>query len=239
MSNMLQSVQKEIAIMKKLNHVNCVRMFEVIDDPTSHKLYLRLEFVSGGQCMPSANHTTPLPLDTAQGYFADLILGLEYLHHNHVLHRDIKPENLLVCKETGRLKLADFGVSQFVNAESEGDLISKSAGTPAFMAPESCVPGAFHGKLADIWAAGVSLYFLVHGKCPFICANVLQLYDMIREQEITYDAGLPVPLLDLLQKMLEKDPAQRMRIEQIKQHPWFRHPQHEVAPSTVVITQVP
>ena len=44
---MLQSVQKEIAIMKKLSHPNCVRMYEVIDDPTSNKLYLRLEFVSG------------------------------------------------------------------------------------------------------------------------------------------------------------------------------------------------
>jgi hypothetical protein len=54
MSNMLQSVQKEIAIMKKLNHVNCVRLYEVIDDPTSHKLYLRLEFVSGSQPRPPA-----------------------------------------------------------------------------------------------------------------------------------------------------------------------------------------
>jgi serine/threonine protein kinase len=58
-------------------------------------------------------------------------------------------------------------------------------------------------------------------------------------QEINYDPGLPGPLLDLLQKMLEKDPAQRMRIEQVKVHPWFRHPKDEVAPSTVVITQVP
>jgi serine/threonine protein kinase len=54
MSNMLQSVQKEIAIMKKLNHVNCVRLYEVIDDPASHKLYLRLEFVSGSQPRPPA-----------------------------------------------------------------------------------------------------------------------------------------------------------------------------------------
>jgi len=112
MSNMLQQVQKEIAIMKKLSHVNCIRMYEVIDDPTSNKLYLRLEFATGGQCMEARNGTAPLPIDVAQRFFTDMILGLEYLHHNHVLHRDIKPENLLVCSETGRLKLADFGVSQ-------------------------------------------------------------------------------------------------------------------------------
>ena len=51
---MLQSVQKEIAIMKKLSHPNCVRMYEVIDDPTSNKLYLRLEFVSGPPARPPA-----------------------------------------------------------------------------------------------------------------------------------------------------------------------------------------
>ena len=109
---MLQQVQKEIAIMKKLSHVNCIRMYEVIDDPTSNKLYLRLEFATGGQCMEARNGTAPLPIDVAQRFFTDMILGLEYLHRNHVVHRDIKPENLLVCTETGRLKLADFGVSQ-------------------------------------------------------------------------------------------------------------------------------
>lgn len=62
---MLQSVQKEIAIMKKLNHVNCVRLYEVIDDPTSHKLYLRLEFVSGSEphhrISPSLRDPPPSP----------------------------------------------------------------------------------------------------------------------------------------------------------------------------------
>jgi len=239
LSNMLQAVQKEIAIMKKLSHPNCVRMYEVIDDPTSSKLYLRLEFVTGGQCMEAANGTQPLPLETAKKYFADMIIGLEYLHHNHILHRDIKPENLLVCKETGRLKLADFGVSQHLESDDgdDGDMITKSAGTPAFMAPECCVPGAFHGKLADIWAAGISLYFFVHGRCPFISSNVMQMYDKIREEEIEYDASLPADLVDLLKKLLAKDPADRIRIPQIKQHAWFLSHRGGEQPERVTVTQ--
>mmetsp|Transcript_14698 Transcript_14698/g.30423 ORF Transcript_14698/g.30423 Transcript_14698/m.30423 type:complete len:404 (+) Transcript_14698:11-1222(+) len=218
MSNMLESVKKEIAIMKKLNHKNCVRMYEVIDDPSQSKLYLRLENVEGGQCMPSDNGTTPLDHATAQRYFVDMMNGLEYLHHNRVLHRDIKPENLLVTKE-GSLKLADFGVSQFI--EDGDDLISKSAGTPAFIPPECCQTGPFRGKLADIWSAGVSLFFFYHGSCPFVCGNMMQLYEMIQNDPIVYDKSLPPEVLDILQGILNKDPAQRFDMGRIKAHPYF------------------
>lgn len=121
---MLENVQKEIAIMKKINHPNCVQMYEVIDDPTNNKLYIRLEYVEGGQCMEAANGTPPLSVDLAKSYFIDLICGLEYIHFNHILHRDLKPENLLVTKE-GILKLADFGVSSPLENEDD-DMMNKT-----------------------------------------------------------------------------------------------------------------
>jgi len=220
MSNMLQSVQKEIAIMKKLDHKNVVRMFEVLDCPTNPKLYIRIEYVDGGQSMPSENGVPPLDHAKARSYFGDLMNGMQYLHFNNVLHRDIKPENLLVTNE-GTLKIADFGVSQVL--DTDDDMITKSAGTPAFMAPECCRAGAFHGKLADLWACGCTLYFFVNGKCPFVNNNVFELYEDIQNNEIEFDASLPADILDLLKKLLDKDPEKRlpMTIEKIKQHPWM------------------
>mmetsp|Transcript_25799 Transcript_25799/g.50401 ORF Transcript_25799/g.50401 Transcript_25799/m.50401 type:complete len:438 (-) Transcript_25799:97-1410(-) len=220
MSNMLQSVQKEIAIMKKLNHKNCVVMYEVLDCPSNPKLYIRLEFVEGGQSMPTGNDVPPIDEDLARRYFRDLIAGIEYLHHNNVLHRDIKPENLLVSKE-GLLKVADFGVSQVL--DTDDDLISKSAGTPAFMAPECCRPGQFHGKLADLWACGCTLYFFVHGRVPLVNPNVFELYEDIQHKEILYDEKLSADILDLLKLMLNKDPEARLKVDfnVIKSHPWF------------------
>uniref|UniRef100_A0A7S0MSI2 non-specific serine/threonine protein kinase n=1 Tax=Cryptomonas curvata TaxID=233186 RepID=A0A7S0MSI2_9CRYP len=228
MTTMLDSVRREIAIMKKIDHRNCVRLYEVLDDPTSNKIYLRLEFVEGGQCMPSANGTAPLPLPLAQRYFADLVQGLEYLHHNHIVHRDIKPENLLITAD-GTLKLADFGVSQHL--VDGDDATTKSPGTPAFSSPESCVAGPFRGKLADVWAAGVSLYFFVHGRCPFVSDNVMELYAMIRERPIEYDPGLPGDLVDLLRQLLDKNPDTRINVAGIKEHPYFlavARPQEEL-----------
>lgn len=80
------------------------------------------------------------------------------------------------------------------------------------MAPECCTAGAFHGKLADVWAAGVSLYFMVHGKCPFISNNIMKLYEMIQNDPITYDESLPADLLDLLKHILERDPSKRYTV---------------------------
>lgn len=154
--------------------------------------------------------SSSLELTNLQSYFIDLLAGLEYLHFNHILHRDLKPENLLVTKE-GILKLADFGVSSPLENDDD-DMMVKTAGTPAFMAPETCTPGAFHGKLADIWAAGVSLYFMVHGRCPFISTNVMKLYDMIQNDPIEYDRRLPADLIDILQKILERDPNKRYSV---------------------------
>uniref|UniRef100_A0A6U2AVL0 Protein kinase domain-containing protein n=2 Tax=Hemiselmis andersenii TaxID=464988 RepID=A0A6U2AVL0_HEMAN len=222
MSNMLQSVQKEIAIMKKLNHKNIVIMHEVLDCPSNPKLYIRLEYVEGGQSMPTGNDVPPLDVDTARRYFHDLIAGIEYLHFNNVLHRDIKPENLLVTNE-GLLKVADFGVSQVL--ETDDDLISKSAGTPAFMAPECCRPGQFHGKLADLWACGCTLYMFVHGSVPFVNPNVFELYEDIQHKTIVYDESKPDDLVDLLKLMLNKDVDERLKVDfaRIKTHPWFVH----------------
>jgi serine/threonine protein kinase len=87
------------------------------------------------------------------------------------------------------------------------------------MAPECCTAGAFHGKLADVWAAGVSLYFMVHGKCPFISNNIMKLYEMIQNDPITYDESLPADLLDLLKHILERDPSKRYTVGQL--HPHF------------------
>lgn len=75
----------------------------------------------------------PLSEDLAWKYFRDLILGVEYLHHNGILHRDLKPSNLLL-DDGGHLKIADFGLSHMF--EGSDALLTGTVGTPAFHAPE-------------------------------------------------------------------------------------------------------
>ena len=100
-------------------------------------------------------------------------------------------------------------------------MINKSSGTPAFSAPEACVEGEFSGFAADVWACGVSLYMYLHGKCPFMSPNLVAIFQMIRETEPVYSPSLSPAARDLLEKLLDKDPATRIQIPSILSHPWM------------------
>jgi len=223
--NGIQDVEDEVRIMKTLSHPHLVRIHEVIDSLDYHKIFIRLDFMAGGQTMPTpadGGSTEPLPEPVARAYFRDLCEGLDYLHSRGIVHRDIKPENLLRTAE-GLVKIADFGTAFRLGSEgSKGDMLSRSAGTPAFTAPEACVEGEYRGQPADVWAAGVSLYMFVHGRCPFMSANIMAIYQVIRDQEPAISPSLSEPLRDLLTHLLDKDPATRITLAQIRDHPWMK-----------------
>lgn len=89
-----------------------------------------------------------------------VLQGLDYLHYNKVVHGDLKPDNLLMSA-AGRVKITDFGSSHMFQ---RGDTMLRTMGTPAFMAPEMCVGGNFHGRTCDIWALGICLYMFHYGR---------------------------------------------------------------------------
>lgn len=103
-----ENIMAEIAILKKLNHENVVKLVEVIDQKDDDTIYIVMEYV-GSQSLSKKITKNQLPVAQVWNYFRDMILGLEYCHEVvGVVHRDIKPENLLVTKE-GRVKISDFG----------------------------------------------------------------------------------------------------------------------------------
>jgi len=103
---------------------------------------------------------------------------LTCLVHNEakIIHRDIKPENLLI-DEFDNLKIADFGVSAIF--EQENDELTSQVGTKYFQAPEVWTSTTFQGRATDVWALGVTLYFLSLGQLPFRKANQADLKDAI------------------------------------------------------------
>lgn len=108
------------------------------------------------------------------------------MHYNNIIHRDLKPENLLLTGE-GEVKISDFGSA--CHRANGDDLMEDTCGTRPFFAPEMCCEDGKHysGKKADIYALGVCLYMLVYGAVPFCkCDSVLDLFDAIRIQEVSY-----------------------------------------------------
>ena len=104
--------------MKRVAHPNCVRLFEVIDDPVGDRIFLVMDLLLGGEVLSPSNlppGQAYLNEEDALEVFRDLLDGLEYLHGNGILHRDIKPSNFVLSQgDRGRLqvKLIDLGLSK-------------------------------------------------------------------------------------------------------------------------------
>lgn len=239
-------IRKEIAIMKKCRHPNVVRLKEVLDDANSRKIYLVLEYLEKGEIKWRKGPGEPaLTLPLALSAFRDVVLGLEYLHYQGIIHRDIKPANLLISKDCS-VKISDFGVS-FASSLKNGDTneldLCKSAGTPAFFAPELCQPISLNNdkkedeenrpKIThkiDVWALGVTLYGLLFGDLPFWGRNEFELFESICNDPLKFPEEFPTnyewseeekfQAKNLLTKMLEKDPAKRIGLKSIKRHPF-------------------
>ncbi|KAI9711961.1 MAG: hypothetical protein M1828_001760 [Chrysothrix sp. TS-e1954] len=215
-------IKEEIAVMKKLDHPNLVSLIEVLDDPEEDSLFMVLEMCKKGVVMKIEveDAVEPYEEEECRTWFRDLLLGIEYLHAQGVVHRDIKPDNCLLT-EDDTLKIVDFGVSEMFEKTTEMR-IAKSAGSPAFMAPELCRVnhGGVSGKSADIWSMGVTLYCLRFGKVPFRNTSVLDLYSSITTDDIPLPPSCDPNLADLIFKLLEKDPNKRIEMEKLRDHPW-------------------
>ncbi|KAI9996676.1 hypothetical protein PInf_014418 [Phytophthora infestans] len=214
-------LRREVAIMKKLNHRNVVRLVEVIDDPNSQKMYLVQEYVQHS-LMEEVTQARRLSEPVARKYMRDLLSGLQYLHFHKVIHRDIKPENILVSSD-GVAKIADFGTARMIMNETE--TISGAKGTPAFMAPEMFdIDATYQGPAVDVWSLGATLYMMVIGHPPWMADNEIVLAERVQRVELRFpkdvERTMEPHLKNLLQRMLTKDPACRISLKECFTHEW-------------------
>lgn len=144
------------------------------------------------------------------------------MHAQGVIHRDIKPDNLLLSDDDV-LKIVDFGVSEMF--EKTADMrTAKSAGSPAFLPPELCGKhGDVSGKAADVWSMGISLFCLRYGKIPFNRDSVLGIYDAIKEESLVLGDEENPDFVDLMHKVLDKDPETRIKMPELRVSDHFAH----------------
>uniref|UniRef100_A0A1D1YUU5 non-specific serine/threonine protein kinase n=1 Tax=Anthurium amnicola TaxID=1678845 RepID=A0A1D1YUU5_9ARAE len=213
----MSDVLREVSIMKMLDHPNIVNLIEVIDDPNTDHFYMVLEYVEGKWVCEGAGPPGGIGESTSRRYLRDIVAGLMYLHAHNIVHGDIKPDNLLVTS-SGKVKIGDFSVSQVF--EDDNDELRRSPGTPVFTAPECCLGLTYHGKAADTWAVGVTLYCMVLGQYPFLGETLQDTYDKIVQNSLSIPDGVNPLLKDLMAGLLCKDPKQRMTLHAVAEHPW-------------------
>ncbi|KAJ3679218.1 hypothetical protein LUZ60_017229 [Juncus effusus] len=214
--NLNDQVMREISAMKVLHHPNIIRIYEVI--ATKTKIYLVMEYASGGQLSDKLNYMKKLDERDARKYFQQLIDAVDYCHCRQVYHRDIKPENLLLDNR-GNLKLSDFGLSAL---QMPGDLLSTSCGSPSYVAPEVIVHKNYDGATADIWSCGVILFEMLAGFLPFDDRSLMNLYRKISRAQYAFPEWFTAPQKRLISKIFDPLPTKRATIAEIFADKWFR-----------------
>ncbi|CAD8168516.1 unnamed protein product [Paramecium pentaurelia] len=204
-------IQREIHILRKLRHPNIVQLYEILESET--KIYLIMEFVSGGELFQHIVKNKRLSENEAAALFSQIIEAIEYLHSLKVAHRDLKPENLLL--ENNNLKVVDFGLSNIYT-----DQLSTPCGSPCYAAPEMVSGISYQGIKTDIWASGIILYAMLCGYVPFEDQNTRKLYEKIKHSDFQKPSHLSIQVIDLLQGLLNKNPLNRFTIAKIKMHPF-------------------
>ncbi|XP_009788220.1 CBL-interacting serine/threonine-protein kinase 24 isoform X1 [Nicotiana tabacum] len=216
-NKMVEQIKREISIMKIVRHPCIVRLHEVLASRT--KIYIIMEFVTGGELFDKIVHQVRLPEKEARRYFQQLIDAVAHCHSKGVYHRDLKPENLLLdCQDN--LKVSDFGLSAF--PQQGVDLLHTTCGTPNYIAPEVLSNRGYDGAAVDVWSCGVILFVLMSGYLPFDEVDLPTLFSKINAADFSCPFWFSPGAVSLIRKILDPNPDTRIKIKGIKRDSWFR-----------------
>lgn len=207
--------EREFEVTRALEHPALVGVYEkgVVDSQP----YYTMELVAGANIRDFLSRDRERPtreawLQRLGALVALLLDGLAYIHHNGIIHRDLKPENILVDAE-GRPRLLDFGLARRREASQftePGTVI----GTVHYMSPEQ-IAGHELDSRTDLYSLGVILYELLSGRLPFDNPDIVSvLYTVLHEPALPlheHAPWLPQPLVELVMRLLEKEPADRFQ----------------------------
>lgn len=227
---MLPQFKREVFIMYQLNHPHIVKLHSHFEDETS--FYLIMELSEGGNLFHKLYREKQFYEQLAAQYFREVVLAVEYLHSHQpaIIHRDIKPENILLDSE-GRIKLTDFGWSNYYNLDQP---IPRTTvcGTLEYLPPE-IVEQKGHGPGADIWCLGVLLFEMLVGYTPFKANAKERMLSNISKIKPKFPMSFPPLAKELVTRMLQKNPQERLSIQQVKAHRWLT----ETPPMRPTLTQ--
>ncbi|KAH0790755.1 CAMK family protein kinase [Histomonas meleagridis] len=202
-------LEREIRLMRVLNHPNIVKLHEVLYRSEIETAYLIMDYADCGSlanAIKTGTNFTEAQIFTIAYQIAQ---GLNYLHSREIVHQDIKPSNVLLFKN-GTAKLSDFGIGHsFQSAEMV-------FGTPAYQAPEYFDEESELDPIKeDVWSLGVTLYEMLTHRLPFIGNSAYEIAFNAREKKLEIPQNISQQLKKLVQMMLEIDPSKRCTVDEI------------------------
>lgn len=207
---------KEVAVARRLNHQNIVKLQEVFRDDNT--LYLVMENLGGGDLkLILKRHPAGISSILGIQWAFSLLQAIAYLHHHRLVHRDVKPANVLLEKvgENHPIKLIDFGLSVRFK---KGEVLKSRGGTLTYMAPEM-VKGLEYSETVDVWSAGCLLFELCTGHPPYTAASFMNLAVLIETMQVRFEQNEwrrhPKTLKELVADMLNRHHVARKKAKEV------------------------
>uniref|UniRef100_A0A9R1SHP9 BR serine/threonine kinase 2b n=2 Tax=Cyprinus carpio TaxID=7962 RepID=A0A9R1SHP9_CYPCA len=204
--SVLMKVEREIAILKLIEHPHVLKLHDVYEN--KKYLYLVLEHVSGGELFDYLVKKGRLTPKEARKFFRQIISALDFCHSHSICHRDLKPENLLL-DEKNNIRIADFGMASLQVGDS---LLETSCGSPHYACPEVIRGEKYDGRKADVWSCGVILFALLVGALPFDDDNLRNLLEKVKLGVFHMPHFIPPDCQNLLKGMIEVDATKRLTV---------------------------
>lgn len=224
----MTDMKNELYILKKLVCPFIVKLY--CHFVVNNEIYLFIKLANGGNLAKYVKEKGVLTEVESRAFWAQMLVGVEYMHSLSIAHRDIKLENVLLVRHPNSrmtILLTDFGLSRVITTDGESVALSRTmCGTPEYMSPEIIANEPFDAFQADVWAMGVALYVMLCSKPPFRSdESKIQLNNQ-RNCKWKWDdntmAASPTPQLNgIMKSMLEPDPHTRVRIAALVHHPWI------------------
>lgn len=204
-----ESYNNEINALTSLFHSNIIKIYKHFTD--NDYLFMIFEYCTDGNIQERVNKSGPIPINEFNQYAIQCLEALNACHKVSIAHRDIKPSNILIDK-FNRVKLADFGLAELILNCS----ISKYNGSVPFMAPEIFQKVPYDPQKSDIWALGVSFYFMLVGRVPWNKSSSSLMINDIQFNNPTFpENSFPKKAKVMILAMLKKSPQSRPSAEEI------------------------
>jgi serine/threonine-protein kinase len=201
--------QREAQAAALLSHPNIVTVHDFGEE--QGLIYMAMELLEGQDLRDAIGTGVLGTIEHKLQVMDQICAGLAFAHSKGVVHRDLKPANVHI-QPGGQVKIVDFGLAHIVDQEmtQEGIVL----GTPNYMSPEQALGDRVDAR-TDIFSAGVIFYEILTSHRPFDADSTPGvLYQVVHKQPTPvrqWDPNIPTILVDVVEKAMAKDKAQRFQ----------------------------
>lgn len=217
----LHLLQRELEILKTLDHPNIVKFYETYQDEKF--FHFVMEYCSGGELLERISDVGFLNEKEAASIMKKIFSAVKYLHEHGIVHRDLKPENFLFSHKgnDAEIKIIDFGLSR--QFENIGLKMQTMVGTAFYVAPE--ILAGNYDYRCDNWSLGVITYILLSGRPPFCGDTTKEVFELVKKGKFDFYGSfwkkISKQAKDFVSKLICVNLDKRMNAEGALKHVWL------------------